>query len=181
MKKLAAVILFVAFVAGATLVCARQTSSRGLAPPPNSVAQQVPAEKRNWVLTISTTGGFTGRGNGSITADAAGNIQTGARFPPDCSAKLAAAELQPLASAVAESRPDSWTTSYTHPKNPSGCCDQFGYTLTLEFDSPQRTRSSHRTFWFDETSSKLPDDLRRVFDAAWAIKSKAAGACDRKT
>ena len=63
------------------------------------------------------------------------------------------------------------------PANPDGCCDQFRYSLTLEMQQADGTPAKYTTFWYSEMSEALPDNVRRLFDAAWAMKKEADARC----
>ena len=91
--------------------------------------------------------------------------------------QLTSAELEPLARAVAEAKPATWSPSYVRPANPDGCCDQFRYTMTLELGQADGTPAKYTTFWYSEMSEDLPDNVRRLFDAVWAMKKEADARC----
>jgi hypothetical protein len=135
-----------------------------------------PAALEKWTVTIRTSGGFVGHGLGGIVAMFDARAGTGRVIRP-CRRLLTPAELEPLARAVAEAKPATWAPSYVRPANPDGCCDQFRYSLTLEMQQGGGTPAKHTTFWYSEMSEDLPDNVRRLFDAAWAMKKEADARC----
>ncbi len=127
-------------------------------------------------MTITTSGGFIGHGIGGIVATFDARSGT-ARMTRPCRRQLTSADLEPLARAVAEAKPATWIPSYVRPANPDGCCDQFRYSLTLEMQQADGTPAKYTTFWYSEMSDALPDNVRRLFDAAWAMKKEADARC----
>lgn len=131
-----------------------------------------------WVIELSTSGGFTGRGGRSGVISSAGQVQA-ARSPMpgfSCRSKLSAQELSSLRTVVSNARPDQWRASYA-PSGDDGCCDRFSYTLTLQqrvSDGTVRTKSST---WYDGNERLFPEDLRALRDAADLVWGKALARC----
>ena len=132
-----------------------------------------PAAPERWTVTITTSGGFIGRGTGGIVVTSDETVGTGP-VSPSCRQLLEA-----LRRAVAEAKPATWAPSYVRPSNPHGCCDQFRYTMTVEVQHADGTPTKYGTFWYSEMSTDLPADVRGVFDAAWKMKTED-DACRKK-
>lgn len=138
-----------------------------------------PAAPKAWKVTIDTSGGFTGRGTGSVAVASNGTIGTGPVMIRSCAGELAPGDLQRLTLAVTQAQPAAWKPSYVRAENPDGCCDQFRYTLTLEIEQADGSRTVARTFWYSEMSKALPGDLQQVFETAWSMKREADARCKR--
>lgn len=100
-----------------------------------------PAVRDDWRLRITTGGGITGRGAGSVDLE-------GARAPAG------------LASAVAAAHPERWQPVYAEPGNPYGYADQIHYDVRLT--SGGRT---HASSFYEGARHLVPADLLRVVDA----------------
>jgi hypothetical protein len=108
-------------------------------------------------LSVTTDGGFTGRGLGSVT------IKDDRATTERCDAPLTDAEKARLEKLVGAADPSSWRDSYG---DADGHPDQVKYTLTL---------GGHTTSWRDE--DKVPADVRALYEAAWHVRSRVAATC----
>src|SRR5688572_23886482 len=98
-----------------------------------TTATVAPARERfkSWSVSISTAGGFSGRGKGGVSATSSGTLHHTGYFGsitpgpgtdlPEESARIAA--------AIEATDPWKWTASYARASNPGGCCDLYRYTL----------------------------------------------------
>ena len=84
--------------------------------------------KRPWKLDLSTSGGFTGQGSGSIVIGSDGAIHVTTPFRGECDLRATAEELARFDALVAKARPGKWRDSYM-PEN--RCCDRLDFHLTL--------------------------------------------------
>ncbi len=151
-------------------------TSERLPPPAAETATPDVALPVAWTVAVTTSGGFVGHGLGRVVIssdDAAGREQPSCRKPRP-------AELDRLRRAVGKANPELWAASYTRPKNPEGCCDQFRYTLTLTMRGSDGAERRHSTFWYSEMSESLPPEVRDVFDAAWTIRKHGDERCKAK-
>lgn len=137
-----------------------------------------PQAPEKWTVTITTHGGFTGKGTGGIIATSDGSVTRDRLGTSPCRQQLTSAGLQSLTRAVAEAKPAAWLPSYVRPSNPHGCCDQFRYSVILEMQDAKGTPTKYSTFWYSEMSNALPTDVRGLFDEAWKIKNEAAAECN---
>lgn len=108
-----------------------------------------------WRVEITTGGGFTGRGIGTVDARGSAGPRLADRRgqTDDRDARIAG--------AVAKARPERWTADYGR----SAGADEVQYTLTLA-----RGGSSWKVSWTDASVGELPSDLRELFDAAWETR-----------
>jgi hypothetical protein len=125
-----------------------------------------------WKIEITTTGGFTGRGAGSMTVAADGNIVV----RPGCKLRLSAEDLKKLGELIEKAKPQEWKASYAVPANPNGCCDMIGYTLTMTRAGTRRTAT-----WYDD-HLPFPPDLDAIVSALWgapaAMRSRYKTQCN---
>src|SRR5260221_5070091 len=92
---------------------------------------QLPAD---WKIEITTSGGFTGSGNGGLIVSADGTLIITFGSNPGakrCSYQLSADELRALDAVVRSSRPQSWNECYSLANINTHCCDLIRTNLTL--------------------------------------------------
>jgi len=111
---------------------------------------------RPWKLDLATSGGFTGRGSGSISIDSAGAIHVVTPGSGACSFKATTDELKRYESLLAQARPEQWRQSYA-PENK--CCDRIEYDLTLAI-----AKKTYKTNWIS-APLPMPKDLTALADA----------------
>ena len=121
----------------------------------------VAADEPAWRIEITTTGGFTGHGSGSLNVAADGTLI----IKPGCRLGLTAEDLKTLNELVEKAKPREWKSSYVTPTNPSGCCDMIGTTLTIT-----RHGSKWTSTWFDD-HLPLPADLDTIVSTLWAAST----------
>jgi len=112
--------------------------------------------RRPWKLELMTSGGFTGKGSGSITIDSAGAVNITMANGAHCSVKATDDELKRYDALLTSAHPEKWRRSYA-PENK--CCDRIEYDLTLT--------SADRKYVTDWISAPLPmpNDLSALGDA----------------
>jgi len=98
-----------------------------------------------WSVSILTTGGFSGGGKGAVS------ISSKSRCLP-------------AEDAVAFAKPANWKPAYRREVE-SGRTDQFYYSMTFVADGV-----THRTGWQDDSIDLLPDDLQKLYAAAWSCR-----------
>jgi hypothetical protein len=134
---------------------AQQTRQRSAAHP-----TQLPAD---WKIEITTSGGFTGSGNGGLIVSADGTlIITLGNNPASkrCTFQLNADELNVLDAVVRNSRPQSWTECYSLANVNTHCCDLIRTSLSL---SARAGRDLYVTSWLTG-SEGFPQDLKSLID-----------------
>jgi hypothetical protein len=99
-----------------------------------------------WKVVITTSGGFAGRGLGSV--DLAGPATALART----------AEEERIARAIDDVRPEEWQAAYG-----SNQPDDVRYRLLLIRDGRQWDVE-----WTESAFGQLPPDLAELFEAAWS-------------
>lgn len=131
--------------------------------------------KTAWSLQLTTSGGFAGIGNGNLWLNSEGKFKYDRPTRPGnsskpCEGKLSNAELQSVNRAVAQSQPKNWQRPDLNVAAP----DAFGYKLEL------RTAANGQPFtaqWYDNTSDRLPEDLKRLSAALMQAMNTAAKKC----
>src|SRR5689334_15421280 len=130
-----------------------------------------PPEKP-WTVSVTTSGGMTGRGVGAWTIRSDGNVLVRKADRSECTFKLSEAELDEVTRLLANAEPERWKDSYVPANN---CCDRI--TWTLEFDEAGRVAT---TAWLD-AGPKLPKDLgalaERIVGGEKSIRAISAERC----
>ena len=119
--------------------------------------------RRPWKVEITTSGGFTGRGNGGIAVDSTGAIQVTSFGGARCAFTMTADELKRFEALLAQANPEKWKESYA-PENK--CCDRIEYVLTLTIAEKKYT-----TNWID-SPLPMPKDLVALTDALRRMKQE---------
>jgi len=130
-----------------------------------------------WTVEITTTGGFSGQGVGSVMIHASGAIAATDLSTKSCSSRLSQGDLLTLNQAIQHSNPAEWNHCYVKASNPTGCCDQVQYRLTFKDLDAAHREKTFMTFWYDQNSEALPADLGRLFNAAWEIRRRTLEGC----
>src|SRR5258708_4182449 len=137
-----------------------------------------PMEPGQWSsVRMAITGGFTGRGNGTVLITSDGKI-TIERPPmpgkqiPSCEGKLSAVDLKRLNDAISKSHPDTWNRGGLNVAAP----DAFGYELGLTMGTGSGAKSFTAT-WYDNTRDQMPEDFKAVSDAVSAARKSAEEKC----
>jgi hypothetical protein len=115
--------------------------------------------KRPWKLELTTSGGFTGRGSGSIAIDSKGALELKMPNGVQCSETASEAELKQYDELLADARPREWKRSYS-PQNK--CCDRIQHNLTLT-----AAKKTYETEWIS-APLPMPKDLSALGDALLA-------------
>lgn len=119
-----------------------------------AAARTEPAEP--WSVSVTSSGGITGKGAGSYSIDSAGTIHVTTMIGKSCSYTATAEELTRFRSLVASARPTAWAASYI-PEN--ACCDRIEYELTLDEAGTKKT-----VRWIDDPAP-MPKDLVALTNA----------------
>ena len=134
-------------------------------------------QKGPWTLKLTTSGGFAGVGTGNLTVDSKGQITyesppTSNRIRKGCSGTLDRERFDPIKDAVARANPKGWNDPVLNVAAP----DAFGYKLDLRIGSePPATVQ-----WYDNTTDKLPDDLRRLSEVLLQQMKRECNSGDPK-
>jgi hypothetical protein len=128
-----------------------------------------------WTVTIETSGGFTGRGRGSVAISGAGNVAAQPPAVPGasqgrCTARLTAAELATLRTAIDSTDAESWDGK----RFGAAAADAMTYTLTL-----RRGGRTWTATWFDSSRQEIPERLSALADAVETGWTKATDECRR--
>ncbi len=128
-----------------------------------------------WSIQMNTSGGLTGRGNGNVVIDSQGQIvYEKPDFPnkqsPPCKGSLSDDDLRELKTAVDKTKPEGWKIAGLAVAAP----DAFGYHLTL-----RREKETYEVEWYDNTSEKLPADIKALYTIIGRLRDQQAKKCDR--
>src|SRR5690242_17379097 len=130
-----------------------------------------PPEKP-WTVSVTTSGGMTGRGVGAWTIRSDGNVLVRKPDRSECTFKLTDDELDDVTRLLANAKPERWKESYVPENN---CCDRI--TWALEFDEAGRVSA---TEWLD-AGPQLPKDLaalaERIVGGETSIRATSAERC----
>jgi hypothetical protein len=135
--------------------------TRSLGPPP-----AVSDGDGAWTIRISTGGGFTGRGRGSVTLTSQGDLTCLETLRP-CESKLVGDRLRPITQLVSSFNPSKWGS--VPPQENMVCSDCYTTTMTLA-----RRESGKVTIatlsWNDVTQGKVPANVLRLAEMALSGK-----------
>ncbi|HYK00223.1 MAG TPA: hypothetical protein VE974_00605 [Thermoanaerobaculia bacterium] len=117
---------------------------------------QTSAPATPWRMGITTSGGITGRGNGSWAINSDGKVEITAFGGRSCTFDATAEELTRFTNLLAKARRDQWKESYAPEDR---CCDRIEYILTIDEAGSQRTVE-----WIDDPLP-MPADLTAIVNA----------------
>ncbi len=93
--------------------------------------------KQPWAIEVTTSGGFTGRGNGGIAVSSDGRVTVTLLSGTKCTYQLDAEALASLDALVQQARADSWVASYAPASLGMRCCDIITASLKLTRNKDQ--------------------------------------------
>ena len=131
------------------------------APPPDALPS-VPDGDGAWTIRISTSGGFTGRGRGSVTMTSQGNLSCLKTSRP-CTEKLVDDKLRPVARLVSSFDPSKWASPT--PQENMVCNDCITTTVTFARREGGKLKIKSLS-WNDATQIKAPSDVVRIVEMA---------------
>src|SRR5437764_5034875 len=110
----------------------------------------------DWRIELTSTGGFSGAGAGSLAVRYDGLIvMYGSNR---CSYQLTAGDLQAVNNAIRNAQPDSWLECYTLANVNTHCCDLVQWTLTVT------ARDGRDTYTTSFIQTNVPPDLKNILD-----------------
>lgn len=126
-----------------------------------------------WTVTVETSGGFTGRGRGSVAVDANGIVRATLAGPPNATpqrrtVRLTSVEREAIAAAVVGATPTEWSGKTFG----NAAADAMTYRLTL-----RRGAQAWTATWYDSSRDELPPRVAALFDAiepAWSRAEASA-------
>ena len=129
----------------------------------------------SWSVQIKTSGGLTGRGDGDVSIDSTGRfIYDRPNFPnkptSQCKATLSPDELKDVKDAVLKAKVAGWKV----PGLAIAAPDAFGYELNLH-----RNKEIAQVEWYDNTSDKLPGDLKTLVGAVSKVREQQVSKCNK--
>ena len=112
----------------------------------------------SWVVEITTSGGFSGRGRGSLTVASDGTTRCAG--PATCASRLAGDAINMMTGRLAALRTAGWEVT---PADDT-CRDCYQTTMTVR-RRPRDGGEAISVFkWTDITFTKAPDDVKRVYE-----------------
>ena len=126
----------------------------------------LPTDDNAWVVRSVTSGGFTGRGAGNVTASSAGTVLcTLTAICPDRLVPEANRSLSRLVTAVRRADPDGRARVVTGgPLTPGTCNDCVTTIMTLQWRDAEGEHVV-RYSWDVSTVRTIPDEVRRLHAA----------------
>jgi hypothetical protein len=118
-------------------------------------ASQTTAPATPWKVSLTSSGGFAGRGHGSQAIDSSGAITVATMGGKTCSFDGTEDDVRRFGALLAAAKPEAWKASYIEPGQ---CCDMFEYQLTVDIAG-----QVSKTEWIDEAA--LPADLAALAEA----------------
>lgn len=108
-----------------------------------------------WRVSVTTDGGFAGRGIGAFAIASDGTVEITNMSGQKCSYRASEAELQRFRELLAKARPRQWAPSYVPEER---CCDRIHYAMKLEAGTITEVT------WIDQPLP-MPADLAALADA----------------
>lgn len=121
-----------------------------------------------WRIDLTTSGGITGRGTGSLSITHDGEVMVTSMAGERCRFGATDEELSRMTSAVAALAPAPPRRSFAPPDR---CCDRIDYTLKVDRDGAQTTID-----WIDDPLP-MPADVQVLVDAVNALRRAHGGRC----
>ena len=138
-------------------------STVAYAQPPAPPALALGSTPGSWVAEVTTTGGYTGRGAGSVHVRADGSALCGA--PLQCGARVSADALHRIAAALETARGITWE----RPTARSVCNDCIVTTLTLRTRQANGTEAVTTYVWDNSDAEQVPAGVRAIYDTLTAV------------
>jgi len=146
--------------------CALPCASQEL-PFSNSNSIEVPARDGSWTIQIVTTGGFDGRGRGSVTLNSFGKLLCSLTVRA-CPETLTAKVMQPLTQMFAAADASQWINPGSSAIFVSLCNDC--YVTRVTFSRREANLVQVVTFtWNDVTRGSIPPEVLRMTDLAFSL------------
>jgi len=133
-------------------------------PPELTENLPIPDSEGEWTLRVHTSGGFTGRGIGTVTITSRGKRTCGAAGPA-CGNPLTSAKLEPVANMIELAIPETWTT----PGSSGLCKDCYTYFVLLYRRDRAKILRTYVASWDQLTQKSVPAELLRIAEAVLAL------------
>ncbi len=109
-----------------------------------------------WRIGVTTSGGITGRGNGSWAISSDGKVAVTSFSEKSCTFDATAEERARFEKLLGDAQPDTWKESYAPEDR---CCDRIEYVMTVSVAGVER-----KTSWIDDPAP-MPRDLAALVNA----------------
>ncbi|HKX32366.1 MAG TPA: hypothetical protein VJ302_32065 [Blastocatellia bacterium] len=136
-----------------------------------------PAPASNsWQVLITSSGGFHGRGDGSISIDSDGNV-TVYNLDKSCRLQLPAESFRELERSMVD-----WVLSAELALPPAAtseiaCCDLIKYSVSVKVGAPGPEEKAYSASWFQNLDGGLPQSLRTVCRTALQLRQSLLTDC----
>jgi hypothetical protein len=147
-------------ITAALVVCASLTLE---AQQPSAPALALGDAPGSWVADVTTTGGYTGRGAGSVHVRADGATACGA--PLACGAAVSGDAFQRIAAALQAARGIAWE----RPATRTVCNDCIVTTLTVHTRQADGSEAVTTYVWDNSDAAQVPREVRAMYDSIMGI------------
>jgi hypothetical protein len=130
----------------------------------------VPDSRTDWAVTISTSGGFDGRGQGGFSVTSAGGLTCFSTTP--CTRQIQKPALQSLEGFINSAtlpqvlQLSGFIPPFPIQTSPSVCFDCIVTTMSLRIRDSKSVEWNYAWSWDVTTQSSVPIDFIRIFRAA---------------
>jgi hypothetical protein len=107
-----------------------------------------------------------------VSITSAGEV-TASDITRRCDGTLSAEDMKRVSALAEKAASVTWDSSYLDPSSPRGEFDQVRYTMTLKTSGG----ADRTTYWFDQSASRLPAELRTLFDDIWSVRQRVVDHC----
>ena len=136
-------------------------------------------EQIRWRIELTSSGGFSGEGSGSVVAKSDGTV-TVERPARTCHTQLTEANLRGLQQAVGAVAPGRWQTGYL-PGDEQVCCDRLYWRLDVELEGTDGTVRHAQADWHEAAFNQLPEDLAVLARLALRLRDFTEEGCEART
>jgi hypothetical protein len=149
-------VLSMAFLAG-PLQGALQTNYQ------QTARMALPEGNGSWSVTIETSGGSTGKGEGDLAVSSQGKIACSSGLR--CASDFVPLDMQPLLDAM-----QNVSLPARSPSLVSSCRDCITTTITIRRRDSMGVVQIYSGSWDETTRDKFPQEVVRIYDAVVALK-----------
>lgn len=133
-------------------------------------------EQVRWRVSLTSSGGISGQGNGSVVAASDGSLEV-KRFARTCHTQLSPNNLRALQKAVGSIAPGRWKTGYL-PHDAEVCCDRFYWGLVVELETDDGNVRHAQADWHESAVNQLPADLGSLAKLAAELLERTVEGCE---
>jgi hypothetical protein len=128
-----------------------------------SCSSQPAAPPKTWSISLTTSGGFTGLGQGDMSLSSNNRFKCTQKTSPqsrkNIEGHLPSDQFKLISNAVDQLDPKGWNKPGLNVSAPDAFGYKFDYKVGTEDDQVFTVQ------WYDNTADQLPDDLKKMSDA----------------